>query len=100
MPSINANFPTTLDLSSQFTSYGASAFEGNTAFKGNNGDGIIAVQKPTSASSVTVHDKAFWNTGATEIDIYPNVDYSACKPTDAYYEYGHGPYNGDKYQNH
>lgn len=90
----HANFPTKLDLSSQFTSYGASAFEGNTAFKGNNGDGIIAVQKPTSASSVTVHDKAFWNTGATEIDIYPNVDYSKCKPNDAYYEYGHGPYNG------
>lgn len=89
----HANFPTKLDLSSQFTSYGASAFEGNTAFKGNNGDGIIAVQKPTSASSVTVHDKAFWNTGATEIDIYPNVDYSKCKPNDAYYEYGHGPYN-------
>lgn len=92
----HANFPTKLDLSSQFTSYGASAFEGNTAFKGNNGDGIIAVQKPTSASSVTVHDKAFWNTGATEIDIYPNVDYSKCKPNDAYYTAGYGPYNGEK----
>lgn len=93
----HANFPTTLDLSNQFTSYGASAFEDNTAFKGNNGDGIIAVQKPTSATSdVTVRRKAFWNTGATEIDIYPNVDYSACKPDDGYYNYGYGPYNGTK----
>ena len=91
----SANFPTKLDLSNQFTSYGASAFEDNTAFKGNNGDGIFAVKKPKSATSdVTVDSKAFWNTGATEIDIYPNVDYSACKPSDAYYEYGHGPYNG------
>lgn len=91
----SANFPTKLDLSSQFTFYGASAFEGNTAFKGNNGDGIIAVQKPTSAKSdVTVDSKAFWSTGATEIDIYPNVDYSACKPNDAYYTAGYGPYNG------
>lgn len=91
----SANFPTKLDLSSQFTSYGASAFEDNTAFKGNNGDGIIAVQKPKSATSdVKVDSKAFSNTGATEIDIYPNVDYSACKPRDDNYPYGHGPYNG------
>ena len=63
----SANFPTKLDLSNQFTSYGASAFEGNTAFKGNNGDGIIAVKKPTSAKSdVKVGGRAFWNTGATE----------------------------------
>lgn len=89
----HANFPTKLDLSSQFTSYGASAFEGNTAFKGN-ASGVIAVQKPSGASSVTVGSKAFWNTQATEIDIYPNVDYSKCKPYDAYYEYGYGPYNG------
>ena len=91
----HANFPTKLDLSNQFTSYGASAFEGNTAFKGNNGDGIIAVQKPASATSdVTVGSKAFWNTQATEIDIYPNMDYSECKPSDNYYVYGYGPYNG------
>ena len=91
----NANFPTTLDLSSQFTSYGASAFEDNTAFKGN-ANGVIAVQKPTSATSdVTVDSKAFWNTQATEIDIYPNVDYSECKPSDNYYVYGYGPYNGE-----
>lgn len=90
----NANFPTTLDLSSQFTSYGASAFEGNSAFKGN-ANGVIAVQKPTSAtSSVTVGSKAFCNTQATEIDVNPNVDYSKCKPNDAYYKYGYGPYNG------
>ena len=90
----NANFPTTLNLS-QFTSYDASAFEGNSAFKGND-SGVIAVRKPTSATSdVTVGSKAFSNTGATEIDIYPNVDYSACKPSDNYYEYGHGPYNGE-----
>ena len=90
----SANFPTKLDLS-KFTSYGASAFEDNTAFKGNNGDGIIAVQKPKSATSdVKVDSKAFSNTGATEIDIYPNVDYSACKPRDDNYPYGHGPYNG------
>lgn len=56
----SANFPTKLDLSSQFTSYGASAFEDNSAFKGNNGDGIIAVQKPKSATSdVKVDSKAF-----------------------------------------
>lgn len=95
----HANFPTTLDLSSQFTSYGASAFEGNTAFKGNN-NGVIAVQKPSSATSdvtVTVGSKAFWNTGATEIDIYPDVDYSGCgpAPTDKYYDTGDGPYNGE-----
>lgn len=93
----SANFPTKLDLSSQFTSYGASAFEGNTAFKGNNGDGIIAVQKPKSATSdVKVDSKAFWSTGATEIDIYPDVDYSGCgpEPTDKYYATGDGPYNG------
>ena len=92
----SANFPTKLDLS-KFTSYGVSAFEDNSAFRGNNGDGIIAVQKPasaTSVTSVTVGRKAFRNTGATEIDIYPNVDYSACKPYDAYYAYGDGPYNG------
>ena len=89
----SANFPTTLDLSSQFTSYGASAFEGNTAFKGN-ANGVIAVSKPSGASSVTVDSKAFRNTGATEIDIYPNVDYSKCKPNDAYYTAGYGPYNG------
>ena len=89
----HANFPTTLDLS-HFTSYGASAFEGNSAFKGND-NGIIAVQKPASATSdVKVGSKAFRNTGATEIDIYPNVDYSECKPNDAYYQYGDGPYNG------
>ena len=89
----NANFPTTLDLS-HFTSYGVSAFESNTAFKGN-ANGVIAVQKPTSATSdVTVRRKAFWNTGATEIDVNPNVDYSKCKPNDAYYKYGYGPYNG------
>lgn len=92
----NANFPTKLDLSNQFTSYGASAFQDNTAFKGNNGDGIIAVQKPTSATSdVTVGSNAFSNTGATEIDIYPNVDYSACKPRDNNYSFGNGPYNGE-----
>ena len=85
----NANFPTTLDLSSQFTSYGASAFEGNTAFKGNN-NGVIAVQKPSGATSVKVGSRAFWNTGATEIDIYPNMDYSGCEPPDNYYEYGNG----------
>ena len=79
----HANFPTSLNLS-KFTSYGASAFEGNSAFKGNNGDGIIAVQKPADATSVKVGSRAFWYTGATEIDIYPNVDYSACKPNDAY----------------
>lgn len=90
----NANFPTKLDLSSQFTSYGASAFEDNAAFKGN-ANGVIAVQKPTSAtSSVTVGSKAFWNTQATEIDIYPNMSYSGCGPTDAYYSNGAGPYNG------
>ena len=92
----NANFPTKLDLS-KFTSYGASAFERNTAFKGNNGDGIIAVQKPTSATSdVKVGGRAFWITGATEIDIYPGVDYSGCGPvpTDKYYTTGNGPYNG------
>lgn len=90
----NANFPTTLDLSSQFTSYGASAFEDNTAFKGN-ANGVIAVQKPTSATSdVTVDSKAFWNTQATEIDIYPNMSYSGCGPSDNYYVYGYGPYNG------
>lgn len=92
----SANFPTKLDLS-KFTSYGVSAFEDNSAFRGNNGDGIIAVQKPasaTSVTSVTVGRKAFWNTGATEIDIYPNVDYSKCKPNDAYYTAGYGPYNG------
>jgi hypothetical protein len=90
----HANFPTTLDLSSQFTSYGASAFEDNTAFKGN-ANGVIAVQKPTSATSdVTVGSKAFWNTQATEIDIYPNMSYSGCGPTDAYYSNGAGPYNG------
>ena len=95
----HANFPTKLDLSSQFTSYGASAFEGNSAFKRNNGDGIIAVQKPKRATNdvtVTVDSKAFWSTGATEIDIYPNVDYSKCKPNDAYYTAGYGPYNGEK----
>ena len=92
----SANFPTKLDLSNQFTSYGASAFEDNTAFKGNNGDGIIAVQKPKSATSdVKVDSKAFSNTGATEIDIYPNVDYSACKPSDNNYSFGNGPYNGE-----
>ena len=93
----SANFPTKLDLSSQFTSYGASAFEDNSAFKGNNGDGIIAVQKPKSATSdVKVDSKAFWSTGATEIDIYPDVDYSGCgpAPTDKYYATGDGPYNG------
>ena len=88
----NTHFPTTLDLS-KFTSYGASAFEGNTAFKGND-NGVIAVQKPSGASSVTVGSKAFWNTQATEIDIYPGVDYSGCGPTDAYYSNGAGPYNG------
>lgn len=91
----SANFPTKLDLSSQFTSYGVSAFEGNTAFKGNNGDGIIAVKKPTSATSdVKVSDNAFSIAGAKEIDIYPGVDYSGCGPTDAYYSNGAGPYNG------
>ena len=91
----SANFPTKLDLS-KFTSYGASAFEHNSAFKGNNGDGIIAVQKPADATSVTVHSKAFWSTGATEIDIYPDVDYSGCgpEPSDKYYATGDGPYNG------
>lgn len=88
----NANFPMTLDLS-HFTSYGASAFEDNTAFKGN-ANGVIAVQPTSATSSVTVGSMAFWNTGATEIDIYPNVDYSECKPSDNYYVYGYGPYNG------
>ncbi len=90
----NANFPTTLDLS-HFTSYGVSAFESNSAFKGND-NGVIAVQKPTSATSdvITVGSKAFWNTQATEIDIYPNMSYSGCGPTDAYYSNGAGPYNG------
>ncbi|WP_223927114.1 leucine-rich repeat domain-containing protein [Prevotella lacticifex] len=88
----NANFPTTLDLSSQFTSYGVSAFEDNKAFQGND-QKVIAV-KPSGASSVTVGSKAFWNTQATEIDIYPNVSYSGCGPTDAYYSNGAGPYNG------
>ena len=59
----HANFPTSLNLS-KFTSYGASAFEGNSAFKGNNGDGIIAVQKPAYATSVKVGGRAFWITGA------------------------------------
>ena len=93
----HANFPTKLDLSNQFTSYGASAFEGNTAFKGNDGDSIIAVKKPTSATSdVKVGGRAFWITGAKEIDIYPGVDYSGCGPvpTDKYYTTGDGPYNG------
>lgn len=89
----HANFPTKLDLSNQFTSYGVSAFEGNSAFKGN-ASGVIAVQKPTGASSVTVGSKAFWNTGATEIDIYPNMVYSGCAPSDAYYSNGAGPYKG------
>ena len=89
-----ANFPTKLDLSNQFTSYGVSAFEDNTAFKGNNGDSIIAVKTPSGASSVKVSDRAFWIAGAKEIDIYPYVDYSACKPRDDNYPYGHGPYNG------
>ena len=88
----NANFPTTLDLSSQFTSYGVSAFEDNKAFQGND-QKVIAV-KPSGASSVTVGSKAFWNTQATEIDIYPNVSYSGCEPSDAYYSNGAGPYNG------
>ena len=77
-----------LDLSSQFTSYGASAFEDNTAFKGNN-NGVIAVQKPSSATSdvtVTVGSKAFWNTQATEVDVDPNVKYNGCE--------NNGPYNG------
>lgn len=90
----HANFPTKLDLSNQFTSYGASAFEGNTAFKGNDGDSIIAVKKPAGKSSVTVGSKAFWIAGAKEIDIYPGVDYSGCGPTDDYYSNGAGPYNG------
>ena len=85
----NANFPTTLDLSSQFTSYGVSAFEDNKAFQGND-QKVIAV-KPSGKSGVTVGSKAFWNTGATEIDIYPNVSYSGCGPTDAYYSNGAGP---------
>ena len=89
----HANFPTKLDLSSQFTSYGASAFEGNGAFKGNE-NGVIAVKTPSGKSGVTVGSKAFWNTGATEIDIYPNMVYSGCAPTDAYYSNGAGPYNG------
>lgn len=88
----NANFPTTLDLSSQFTSYGVSAFEDNKAFQGND-QKVIAV-KPSGASSVTVGSKAFCNTQATEIDIYPNVSYSGCEPSDAYYSNGAGPYNG------
>lgn len=55
----HANFPTKLDLSNQFTFYGASAFEDNTAFKGND-NGVIAVQKPKGAtSSVTVGSRAF-----------------------------------------
>ena len=90
----HANFPTTLDLSSQFTSYGISAFEGNGAFKGNE-NGVIAVKTPSGKSGVTVGSKAFWNTQATEIDIYPNVSYSGCGPTDAYYSNGAGPYNGE-----
>lgn len=88
----HANFPTTLDLS-KFTSYGASAFEGNGAFKGNE-NGVIAVKTPSGKSGVTVGSKAFWNTGATEIDIYPNMVYSGCAPTDDYYSNGAGPYNG------
>ena len=89
----NANFPTTLDLSSQFTSYGISAFEDNKVFKGNE-NGVIAVKTPSGASGVTVGSKAFWNTQATEIDIDPNMVYSGCAPTDAYYSNGAGPYNG------
>lgn len=90
----SANFPKTLDLS-QFTSYGASAFEDNTAFKGNDGDSIIAVKKPAGATSdVKVGGRAFWITRAKEIDIYPGVDYSGCGPSDAYYSNGAGPYNG------
>lgn len=89
----HANFPTTLDLSSQFTSYGISAFEGNGAFKGNE-NGVIAVKTPSGKSGVTVGSRAFWNTGATEIDIYPNMVYSGCAPTSAYYDNGAGPYNG------
>ena len=82
----NANFPTTLDLS-KFTSYGASAFEYNSVFKGND-NGVIAVSKPSDESSVTVGSKAFWNTQATEVDVDPNVTYSGCS--------GDGPYNGSK----
>ena len=89
----HANFPTTLDLSSQFTSYGISAFEDNKVFKGNE-NGVIAVKTPSGASGVTVGSKAFWNTQATEIDIDPNMVYSGCAPTDAYYSNGAGPYNG------
>lgn len=81
-----ANFPTTLDLS-KFTSYGASAFEYNSVFKGND-NGVIAVSKPSDESSVTVGSKAFWNTQATEVDVDPNVTYSGCS--------GDGPYNGSK----
>ena len=88
-----ANFPATIDFS-QFTEYGDGAFENNTAFIGNK-DSVISVKVPTSAKSVTVGSRAFWNTGATEIDIYPNMDYSGCEPPDKYYEYGNGgPYNG------
>ena len=88
-----ANFPATIDFS-QFTEYGDGAFENNTAFIGNK-DSVISVKVPTSAKSVKVGSRAFWNTGATEIDIYPNVDYSKCKPNDPYYDHGNGcPYNG------
>ena len=79
----NAYFPTTLDLS-KFTSYGASAFENNKVFQGND-QKVIAV-KPSGENSVTVGSRAFWNTQATEVDVDPNVTYSGCD--------NNGPYNG------
>ena len=79
----NAYFPTTLDLS-KFTSYGASAFENNKVFQGND-QKVIAV-KPSGENSVTVGSRAFWNTQATEVDVDPNVTYSGCE--------NYGPYNG------
>ena len=79
----NTHFPTTLDLS-KFTSYGASAFENNKVFQGNDKK-VIAV-KPSGENSVTVGSKAFWNTQATEVDVDPNVTYSGCE--------NYGPYNG------
>ena len=79
----NAYFPTTLDLS-KFTSYGASAFENNKVFQGND-QKVIAV-KPSGENSVTVGSRAFWNTQATGVDVDPNVTYSGCD--------NNGPYNG------
>lgn len=84
----NAYFPTTLDLS-KFTSYGASAFENNKAFQGND-QKVIAV-KPSGENSVTVGSRAFWNTQATEVDVDPNVTYSGCE--------NYGPYNGSNIKN-